>query len=117
MVTHRNSTGEPSKELLCAAHILALSYGCPWAEIAEEKCPHFPCQLPQVVHCTLVMLQRSAEGQVCRVCGCTHEVPCPGGCFWEAEDLCSRCVDYQNVTDSVQPLAELEAAIQAERDS
>jgi hypothetical protein len=27
----------------------------------------------------------------CRVCGCTDERPCPGGCFWVAADLCSNC--------------------------
>ena len=27
----------------------------------------------------------------CRVCGCTEERPCPGGCYWVADDLCSRC--------------------------
>jgi hypothetical protein len=39
----------------------------------------------------------SAEGgeisspRRCRVCGCTDETPCPGGCFWVAADLCSNC--------------------------
>lgn len=27
----------------------------------------------------------------CRVCGCTDERPCVGGCYWVADDLCSRC--------------------------
>lgn len=26
----------------------------------------------------------------CRVCGCTDDAACPGGCEW-ADDLCSRC--------------------------
>jgi len=29
----------------------------------------------------------------CRVCGCTDDHACPGGCFWVAPDLCSRCAD------------------------
>lgn len=28
----------------------------------------------------------------CRVCGCTWDNACPGGCYWVEEDLCSRCV-------------------------
>lgn len=28
----------------------------------------------------------------CRVCGCTDENACPGGCYWVEDDLCSRCV-------------------------
>jgi len=27
----------------------------------------------------------------CRVCGCTQENPCEGGCYWVEEDLCSAC--------------------------
>ena len=27
----------------------------------------------------------------CRICGCTDDCGCPGGCEWVEEDLCSRC--------------------------
>ncbi len=27
----------------------------------------------------------------CRVCGCTDERSCPGGCVWAEPNLCSRC--------------------------
>ena len=27
----------------------------------------------------------------CRICGCTDEHACPGGCYWVEDDLCSRC--------------------------
>ena len=27
----------------------------------------------------------------CRVCGCSEEYPCEGGCWWIEEDLCSAC--------------------------
>lgn len=33
----------------------------------------------------------TVEGQ-CRVCGCTNDRACPGGCVWAEPDLCSRCV-------------------------
>lgn len=29
--------------------------------------------------------------RACRVCGCTDDRACPGGCSWVAADLCSRC--------------------------
>ncbi len=34
----------------------------------------------------------------CRVCGCTEDTPCPGGCVWVpdpalAGDLCSKSLD------------------------
>lgn len=30
----------------------------------------------------------------CRWCGCTHDKPCPEGCWWanRAQTLCSACV-------------------------
>ncbi|MEG0943251.1 MAG: hypothetical protein RSF86_06435 [Angelakisella sp.] len=33
------------------------------------------------------------QKQKCRVCGCTDDHACPGGCYWVAPDLCSRCAD------------------------
>ena len=29
--------------------------------------------------------------QRCRVCGCTWNNACEGGCYWVEEDLCSKC--------------------------
>ena len=31
--------------------------------------------------------------RVCRVCGCTDDHACPGGCYWVEEDLCSACAE------------------------
>lgn len=31
------------------------------------------------------------EQRACRVCGCTDDRACPGGCYWVEDDLCSRC--------------------------
>lgn len=31
------------------------------------------------------------EGWACTGCGCTFTQPCPGGCYWFAEKLCSSC--------------------------
>jgi hypothetical protein len=27
----------------------------------------------------------------CRICDCTDDEPCPGGCHWVGPDLCSSC--------------------------
>ena len=32
----------------------------------------------------------------CRVCGCTWNHACDGGCYWVADDLCSRCNEIQS---------------------
>lgn len=34
-------------------------------------------------------------GPACRICGCTTEAPCEGGCAWVEPDLCSSCADEQ----------------------
>ncbi len=31
------------------------------------------------------------EERKCRVCGCTQNNACPGGCYWIERDLCSNC--------------------------
>ena len=65
-----------------------------------------------VFHATLMMDQRnipmpetltvlSDEGvtrfkaaeRKCRVCGCTEDKACKGGCCWMEWDLCSKCVE------------------------
>jgi len=37
----------------------------------------------------------------CRVCGCTDNRACPGGCYWVEEDLCSACAgkEFEDKTD------------------
>lgn len=35
----------------------------------------------------------------CRVCGCTEYNACEGGCYWVAEDLCSKCVENSSTED------------------
>lgn len=37
--------------------------------------------------------------QKCRVCGCTWDNACPGGCSWVEFDLCSECFEKEQ-TDS-----------------
>lgn len=34
------------------------------------------------------------DEESCRVCGCTWNNACSGGCYWVEEDLCSQCVQY-----------------------
>jgi hypothetical protein len=31
------------------------------------------------------------DGDACRLCGCTQEMACEGGCWWVEADLCSEC--------------------------
>lgn len=43
------------------------------------------------------------DGPVCRVCGCTDDNACPGGCYWVEDpecigDLCSRCAEKLDIT-------------------
>lgn len=39
------------------------------------------------------ILERVDAEPVCRVCGCTQDNACPGGCYWVAPDLCSACAE------------------------
>ena len=29
----------------------------------------------------------------CKICGCTNDKACDGGCWWVAEELCSKCAN------------------------
>lgn len=42
--------------------------------------------------------QAEEQGGVCRVCGCTDLVACPGGCYWVEPDLCSQCAAKAAIT-------------------
>lgn len=33
--------------------------------------------------------------QACRVCGCTWDHGCSGGCYWVEADLCSQCAGLE----------------------
>lgn len=33
---------------------------------------------------------------ICRICGCTNDNACDGGCSWVEDDLCSSCVVKEN---------------------
>lgn len=49
------------------------------------------------------------EEAKCRVCGCTWNNACQGGCYWVEEDLCSACVekadDEKECPDYIEPPA------------
>lgn len=40
-------------------------------------------------------VRRVPVQRACRVCGCTDDRACAGGCAWIAEDLCSACEDFE----------------------
>lgn len=32
----------------------------------------------------------------CKICGCTDDHACKGGCYWAAPNLCSKCVGLED---------------------
>ena len=38
---------------------------------------------------------RESREQKCRVCGCTQNNACKGGCYWVEDDLCSKCANME----------------------
>lgn len=62
------------------------------------------------VHFLLKRLEINVEvGDVCRVCGCTDDNACEGGCYWVEENLCSACADKAAIPSARED--ELEAAL------
>lgn len=33
----------------------------------------------------------------CRICGCTWDRACPGGCGWAEDGLCTVCAEFRDV--------------------
>ncbi len=40
------------------------------------------------------------DQQTCRVCGCTNDNACPGGCHWVEDDLCSKCAEESETEET-----------------
>src|SRR5258707_526671 len=60
-------------------------------EVAEEHgVPEAKCR--QGFRDLMALLFAIADEQACRVCGCTQNDACEGGCSWVETDLCSSCV-------------------------
>jgi transcriptional regulator with XRE-family HTH domain len=38
-------------------------------------------------------VDQAADVRKCRVCGCTDDHACEGGCYWVEADLCSKCAE------------------------
>lgn len=86
----------------------ALGWRCPACRSTDEECRCDDCgyrrgddpfegrevasgaTFPHPDHWLLELHLQNAE-RVCRVCGCTDERACPGGCWWIQWDLCSAC--------------------------
>lgn len=56
------------------------------------------------------------EAGVCRVCGCTDFLPCPGGCAWVEPDLCSACATDEELRKKIdKQISAEESAVAAYR--
>ena len=45
-------------------------------------------------------MEEVMEERTCRICGCTEDNACEGGCSWVEVDLCSACADKEEVEES-----------------
>lgn len=72
-------------------------FPCNFGDVSETIAPN---AIGHRIHPTGAFL--SAQGgsycascapnvRFCKVCGCTDEAGCRGGCSWESQDLCSVC--------------------------
>jgi hypothetical protein len=87
-------------------------YSCPadvYQDVNVEDCPE-NCGEPdceeRAWRCWQKKLLEIVDAEpVCRVCGCTQDNACPGGCSWVEDDLCSCCAekkgDGQNVETEI----------------
>jgi hypothetical protein len=77
-------------EASCAERAAMNKQGRP--RLSNCRCEAWPCGCA----CHGIRQQHAPVVGVCRVCGCTDEEACEGGCSWVEPDLCSACVDEAN---------------------
>ena len=112
-------------ELVPAAGVVACAKACPTCVVtltASGLCEWFAlCRNPATTvrpHSLLgaVPICSRCDAKVgrlegepvrtCRVCGCTDELACEGGCAWAGADLCSRCAGLGYVPGEVPDAVE-----------
>lgn len=52
--------------------------------------------IAKVLDVEVTALLEDGDEQRCRVCGCTWNNACEGGCYWVKEDLCSACAEKED---------------------
>ncbi len=97
----RNENADLLKAFVLACRILNDVVGCPaadWDECMQCDAGSYdpesdidPDERHDWVCWQRHVKERVAGEQVCRVCGCTQNNACPGGCYWVEDDLCSAC--------------------------
>lgn len=96
-ITHMQAENDKIKKgFVLACRCLADNLDCP----ASDGDTNFPecngemdkCGDADVWECWQKYFTKIVETEaVCRVCGCTWNNACPGGCSWVEDDLCSAC--------------------------
>lgn len=55
------------------------------------------CTNSQELLTVLEEIKQDMDVHRCRVCGCTDDHACPGGCYWVEKDLCSACLGMEMI--------------------
>lgn len=89
------------KAFALACRTMGDHIGCPAVYISDIHSPECNGESEQCGNDALwecwqrYFRERVNNEQVCRVCGCTEDNACPGGCCWVEDDLCSACASEQ----------------------
>lgn len=90
---------ELQKMFALACRTLSDTVGCPQMYIEDVDIPDCDengeeCRKEDQWECWQRYIREKVKSEdVCRVCGCTWNNACPGGCWWVEEDLCSSCAE------------------------
>ena len=101
------------RALALASHMVDDYSNCPfcffpenwagWPECAKTICGYKGPECWQ-----RYFRERARSEQICRVCGCTQDNACEGGCSWEEPDLCSSCAAKSAGKNRMEKYNELE---------
>ena len=88
---------DPSKE------ITSIDYGTPNGDLTSIVTIEKTSDDLKIIEVKV----ESLEERKCRLCGCTQNNACEGGCYWVEIDLCSKCRDKINAREVVEAEKEI----------
>lgn len=73
-----------------------------WGDLVEEGRININLTVDANIMEELIEEVNRLDMPRCRICGCTDDNACPGGCYWVEEDLCSKCVETDRLQDAAK---------------
>lgn len=90
---HDRMDKKPTRNALSRRFDVYICNTCGMEEALLDAAGKDPLPLNEWAMIKAFDVEEEEDEQVCRVCGCTWDNACEGGCYWVEDNLCSRCAE------------------------